>query len=246
MGIKFNILLAIGLAAATPAMAQGEGGQEVVVTGSRIGGSNYSNTPVSIVGGLPSITLTMRRTADFAVQQVTITGDTRDETKRREEIYAMVRNAIPLAEKSGVQLATGTLVVEPLTMANYRNLTIQEQGGRDDAEEVTFLVKTPLVAGGDAKAALERISKFIAAVPSVGRAEMQADGEMTLSVVKPEQYRGQIIDMIAKDAADVSAKFGTGYGVEVTGLDRPVLWGRASLTEIFLYLPASYTVRPKN
>jgi hypothetical protein len=245
MGIKFNILLAIGLAAATPAMAQGEGGQEVVVTGARMG-SNYSNTPVTVIGGLPSIMLTMRRTADFAVQQVTITGDTRDQAKRREEIYAMVRNAIPLAEKSGVQLATGTLVVEPLTLANYKNLPIEDQGGRDDAEQVTFLVKTPLVAGGDAKAALERISRYIASVPAVGRAEMKADGELTLSVVKPEQYRGQIIDMIAKDAAETSAKFGAGYGVEVTGLDRPVLWGRASLTEIFLYLPASYTVRPKN
>jgi len=65
-------------------------------------------------------------------------------------------------------------------------------------------------------------------------------------VVNPDQYRPQIIDLIAADSAATSAKFGPSYGVEVRGLDRPVEWARASLTEVFLYLPSAYVVRPKN
>jgi hypothetical protein len=226
------------LAGAMPAAAQ-----EVVVTGSRIARGGYSDA--GSVNVMPATTLTMRRTADFAVQAVVVAGDTRDATKRREEIYDMIRGAIGSSGKFDVQLATGELVVEPLTIDNYKNLTLTADADRDDSQQTIFLIKTPLTPGMDSKTALDRISKFIAAVPAVGRAEMKASGDLTLSVVKPEQYRGQIIDLVAADAAANAAKFGAGYAVDVGGLDRPVQWGRASLTEVFLYLPVSYRVVPK-
>ena len=235
-GFAKTILAAVLVAGAMPACAQ-----EIVVTGSL---QRVNREPVQVSSSMPVDTL--RRTADFAVQRVTISGDTREAAKRREEIYAMVRGAIDLQAKYGVELATGTYVVEPLTAANFHDLPLAgDNNDRADAETTTFLVKTRLAPGMDAKAALDRITKFIAAVPNVGRAEMTADGDMTLSVVKPEQYRGAIVDLIAQDSAANAAKFGTGYGVEVHGLDRPVEWARASLTEVFLYLPSSYTVRPK-
>jgi hypothetical protein len=65
-------------------------------------------------------------------------------------------------------------------------------------------------------------------------------------VVNPEQYRSAIIDLVARDTAATSAKFGAGYGVEVTGLDKPVQWKRASLTEVQLFLPSNSTTRPRN
>jgi hypothetical protein len=245
MRIVLGVLLAIALLApAAPALAQD--GDEIIVTGMRKLDRDDDEDAAERVSPMPAMALTLRRSADFAIQQVTITGDSREEGKRREEIYAMTRTAIDLASKFGVQLATGEIVVEPLTAANYKNLTLTEDDDRSDAERVTFLVKTPLAPGVDAKTALERISKFIAAVPAVGRAEMEAVSELTLSVVNPEQYRRPIIELIAKDAASTSSVFGPGYGVEATGLDRPVQWNRASLTEVFLFLPAAYSVRPRN
>jgi len=241
--LKGLIVGSLLVAAATPALAQDEG-QEIVVTGFRKLSGNAEDGVREIRPVLPATALTMRRTADFAVQQVTIVGDTREEGKRREEIYAMTRKAIELAGKYGVQLATGELVIEPLTLANYKNLIVTEDEDQDEAELVTFVVKTPLAPGMDSKTALERISKFIAEVPPVGRAELKARSELTLSVVNPEQYRRPIIAQIAKEAAATSAPFGTSYGVEVTGLERPVQWTQASLTEVLLYLPATYTVRP--
>lgn len=249
-GIVKAALAAAMVASAAPALAQ-----EVVVTGIR---SQLQNGVVDAISaedigslsdndsGAPAPVLMLRRTADFAVQQVVIAGDTRDETRRRDEMLAMVQGAIGLAGKFGVQLATGQLVIEPLTLANYRNLPIGRQGGREDAEQIFFLVKTPLAPGVDAKTALDRISKFIAAVPTVGRAEMRASSTLTLSVVDPEQYRGAIIDLIARDTGATAGRFGPGYGVNVNGLDRPVQWNRASLTEVSLYLPVTYVVRPKD
>jgi hypothetical protein len=230
------VLGAVMLSSAAPALAQ-----EVVVTGARRGAYlNALDTGGS--GSRPIINL--KRTADFSVQIVRIVGDTRETVPRRQEIYSMIENAIGLAAKHGVELATGDYIVEPLTMANYKNLPLTN-AGRSDTDQVTFLVKAKLVPGMDAKTALERITNYIKAVPAVGRAEMLPIGNLTLSVVSPDQYRTQIIDLIAADAAAMAAKFGPDYGVEVTGLDRPVEWARASLTEVFLYLPSTYTVRPK-
>lgn len=231
-------IAAAGLfACAAPAFAQDE---EVIVTGSRIRSDDDSQSSPK-----PGPTMMLRRTADFAVQPIRVVGDTRDETKRREEIYAMLKGAIALAPQYGVELATGDYLVEPLTLANYKNLVLGEDEERDDAEGAGFLVKTKLAPGMDAKTALDRITKFVKAVPAVGRAEFVTQGDLTLSVVSPDQYRGQIIDLIAADAAKATAKFGPNYAVTVTGLDRPVEWTRAGLTEVSLYLPSNYSVVPR-
>ncbi|MCW3847774.1 TonB-dependent receptor [Sphingomonas sp. LB-2] len=238
MRLLFKVLLVLGIfTTAAPAFAQD---QEIVVTGSRIRGNGYYDSSA------PAPSMALRRTADFAVQTVTVTGDTRDPDKRREEIYALIKGAIDLAGKYGVQLATGDVVVEQLTLANYRNLPLAKDDDREDTESTSFLIKVPLTPGTDAKAALDRFAKFIAAVPSVGRAEIKASEDLSLSVVNPEQYREPIIGLIAASANAAAAKFGPGYGVTVEGLQGRVQWSRASLTEVYLYLPASFTVVPKD
>jgi hypothetical protein len=235
--MKFWLGLLMLLAVPFPAAAQpGSGLAEVVVTATRREADGYD-------AGVPVIGL--RRVADFAIQEVYITGDTRDAARRHDEIYAMVKGAIELARKrGGVELATGTVVVEPLTEANYRNLTLKGDG-RPDTDRTSFLIKTPLSKGGDAKAALDKIDAFIKDVPAVGRAEIKPAGDLTLSVVGPDQYRGQIIDLVAADAKQTSGRLGPEYGVEIRGLDRPVDWTRASLAEVFLYVPYTYVVAPK-
>ncbi|MBA4759819.1 TonB-dependent receptor [Sphingosinicella sp.] len=209
--------------------------EEVVVTAMRRDADNYDER-------IPAIGL--RRIADYAVQQVYVAGDTREADQRRSEIYAMIKGAIELATgRGGIELATGEMVVEPLTLTNYRNLPLQNDG-RPDSERTSFLIKTRL-SGVDAKAALERIHNFIKSVPTVGRAELKPQGELTLSVVGPDQYRGQIIDLVAADARQTAAKLGQDYAVQAKGLDRPVEWSRASLTEVFLYVPYAYDVLPR-
>jgi hypothetical protein len=231
------------LALASPAAAQNIGESEIIVTGSRISRPNLGSEDAITVDRPPAIGL--KRVADFAVQQVTIVGDTRDEKKRREEIFEMARKAIELAGKrGGIELATGQLVVEPLTLANYRNLEIAEDDDREDVEQVSFLVKTRLAAGMDAKAALERIEAFVEAVPAVGRAEMEKAGDLTLSVVGPDKFRAAIVDLVAADAKAMALRLGPAYAVQANGLDRPVEWTRASLTEVYLYVPYSYSVVP--
>lgn len=255
---KFLIgLVTLGvLATATPAFAQDSGGSgdgtgEIIVTGSLIRKRGNEDQPKPVIP--PASVQMLRRTADFAIQQVVVESDTVNEDDARKEVLAMVRKAVDLAGSSGVLVASGDVVVEPLTVGNYTDLKVldgdDDDNDPDDKIEgqfVKFLVKVPLAPGIEARTALARIDQFIKKVPQVGRAQMKPFSDLTLSVVNPEQYRGAIIDLVAKDTAATSAKFGSGYGVEVTGLDKPVQWKRASMTEVQLFLPSNSTTRPRN
>ncbi|MCW3836773.1 TonB-dependent receptor [Sphingomonas canadensis] len=238
MRILFKSLIALPLiASATPAFAQ-----EIIVTAQRRPAGNYDG---GYSGGIVAASrpiINLKRTADYVVQSVRITGDTRDAAKRMEELNATLRNAIGAAAKAGVELATGDYVLEPLTLNSMRNLNFAGDG-RPDTSQTTFLVKVKLVPGMDIPAAKLQIAKFIGSVSKVGRTSFMTWGEPTLSVVNPDQYRGQIIDLIAADAREAAAKFGPGYGVDVTGLDRPVEWARGGPVEVFLYLPSAYVIR---
>lgn len=242
--VVLGLVAVAALAGATPAMAQ-DGGAEIVVTAMRRLEPDDDERRVVAVVAVPAAVQMLRRTADFAVQQVIVTSDTSGETARDAEIRQMTRRALDLASGAGVALATGEVVVEPMTAANYMQSEIV-RNENDGGAMVKFLVKVPLARGIDARAALARIDQFIKRVPPVGRAQIKAYSELALSVVDPEQYRGRIIDLIAKDTAATASRFGTGYGVEVTGLDRPVQWRREGLTEVDLFLPSASTVRPRN
>ncbi|AQR75671.1 TonB-dependent receptor [Sphingomonas sp. LM7] len=231
-----RVLLAIMSLLPMPALAQDFSEAEVVVTGSRRQTEGFEE-------GRPVVGL--RRAADFAILNVTVAGDTRDRDTRRSEILAMVKSAIDLAGKFGLELATGNGVVEPLTPANYRNLSFTGDN-RPDTDRTSFLVKVRIGNGVDGAAARDRINRFIKAVPAAGRAEIRGSSDdFTLSIVGPDKFRGEILDIIAADAKAISARLGTDYGVEIKGLDRPVEWSRAGLTEVFLYVPYNMVVRPK-
>ena len=225
-----RVLMGLAMVAALfpniPAFAQ-----EIVVTGARR--DDVTSIPV----------IRVKRTADFAILEVSVSGDTRDAPQRQDEIYGMIRRAIELAPRHGVELATGQLIVEPLTLENYRDLPL-ESDRRPDTNLTRFFVKARLEPGMNSADALGRITRFVAAVPAVGRAQMEAESDLSLSVVNPNQYRGEIIALAAEDANRTAAAFGDGYGVTVSGLEQPVRWVRASLTEVYLYLPVSISVLP--
>lgn len=247
VGFRFGSAL-LALAVAWPAQAQDINEGEVVVTGSRMRQvyiDPRTNRPIETeeeASGLPSIGL--RRRADSALLPVVVAGDTRELEQRREEILTMVRSALDLARRSGVELAIGDFFVVPLTADNYRTLTFFGDG-RPDSERVTFFVKTRLGASEDeANRAITRLEEFIRSVPAAGRAEMRAAGPLTLSIVAPDQYRGQILDLVAEDARAIAGRFGPQQQVEAHGLDRPVEWRRAGVTEVFLYIPYRLVFRP--
>jgi len=231
-------LVLTGLASA--ASGQDLNVQEVVVTGSRV--ALEQNEFDDYNSERPAVGL--RRLADFLVQPVAIRGDTRDEELRSREIRAMLNDAVRLAERHGVELSYGEYILTELTAANVDELTL-EADNRPDSQRVTFLAKAQLGEGQSAAQAQERIAAFIEAVPENGRAQMDEWGEQSLSVVGPDSFRDQIITAIAEDANLQSAKLGEGYAVEIQGLNKPVQWARAGLSEVQLFIPYTLKIMPR-
>jgi len=240
MASKFGFRVLGLLAAATPfwlspALAQDEGMGEVIVTAMRREADDFDER-------IPAVGL--KRTADFAVVEVTVMGDTRETGPRRSEIYDMIRGAIQAAPAHGVELSYGERTLTKLTLENYRDLTLSGDG-RPDSERTSFFVKVPLGGKTDGQAAQTAITRFVKAVKPVGRAQMKETNDLTLSVVAPDQYRGAVAEAIAADARAMAARLGPDYGVEIEGLNRPVEWTRAGLSEVLLYVPYKLTVVPK-
>ena len=220
--------------AASPAIAQDLAGQEVVVTAARIDQDDFSDY-------MPAVGL--RRNADFLVMEVIIRGDTRDADQRESEIRAMLRRAIERAERSGVELAQGDYIVTRLTVENADEIELRNDR-RPDSERITFLVKAPL-ADQSVEDAQATIKQFIESVPEVGRAEMEEFGDPSLSVVRPDSFREQIIALVAQDARRQADVLGAEYAVELTGLNMPVQWARSGPGEVLLYIPYELKVVPR-
>lgn len=218
-----------------PAFGQDLSYQEVVVTGQRIEQDDYQRD-------MPAVGL--RRTADFLVQQVVIRGDTRDPKQRSTEIRQMLRNAIQLASKRGVQLAFGDYILTPLTLQNADDVNLTNDN-RPDSQKITFLVKASLGGAETGASAQKRIEEYIEAVPEVGRAQMDESEDSSLSIVGPDQYRTQIAEKVMEDARNLAEKMGGGYAVTIEGLNMPVLWTRAGPSEVMLYIPYKLVIVPK-
>lgn len=218
-----------------PSAAQDLQSQEIMVTGSRMEQDDYQRD-------MPAVGL--RRTADFLVQEVVIRGDTRDPKQRAAEIRQMLRKAVELAGKHGVELAYGDYILTPLTLANLDDITLTNDN-RPDSQKVEFLVKAPLKAGEGGAAAEKRIAAYVDAVPEVGRAQMDLYGDSSLSIVGPDQYRPQIAGIVMEDARAMATRMGPGYAVTIEGLNMPVLWTRAGPSEVMLYIPYKLAIVPK-
>lgn len=233
--MKDHLALGLGLLLlAAPLQAQDLNSAEIVVTANRVEQDSYSRD-------MPAVGL--RRPADYLVQQVVIRGDTRDPKERRHEIYEMLGKAVGMAAKGGIELAYGDYILTPLTAENVTDLALKNDN-RPDSQRVDFLVKVRLsgITGQQAEA---KIAKFIDSVPEVGRAQMDAFDDSTLSVVGPDSYRQKIAAVIAEDARMLAQTVGEGYAVEIEGLNMPVQWTRAGASDVLLYIPYKLTVVPK-
>lgn len=203
---------------------------EVIVTGQRASSAFYRQEQ-TVIG--------LRRQADSAIQRIQVTSDSRDEEVRKAEIWAMLSSAIGRAGGAGVELVTGELELVPVTQANYRDIFIQ-RGNRPDTSQVSLYVKSKLT--GSTGSAQSRIDSFIKSVPPSGRSLIEKQGTLTLTIINPDQYRDQIVKLVAAESLKYAGYFGANYGVEVSGLDQELSWSQVSGSDVFLYIPYRFTI----
>ena len=113
----------------------------------------------------------------------------------------------------------------------------------DDGSKTTLrlMVKTKLV--GTIEEADRKIGEFVKSVPENGRAQMKLKGAMSLTIIKPEQYRDEIYKLVASGAQHAASFYGPEYGLEVNGLHGNVAWEQVSDTELFVFIRYNFAIK---
>jgi hypothetical protein len=218
--------LALTLALVTVAPAWAQVG-EVVVTGARISGEDYS--------GIPAVVL--QRRADFLVQRIRLTNDTRAEDARIRELHQTIRDMVSdAAKKPGIALSYGDEFLIPIS-ATATEVVLSSGGKRPDTSSTSIYVKMALGEKDNVPAAIASLTSFIKKARISGRTEIEPEGEVGLSLVTPEKYRYDIISRITEDAKKLREAVGSKCRIQLSGLANRVSWQRSDISELTLYIP---------
>ena len=94
--------------------------EEIVVTGQRVSGEDYSRIPAVV----------LQRRADFLVQRIRLTNDTRAQEGRKQELYQTIRDMVTAAaQHKGLALSYGDEFLIPITATDYA-VPLGEHGNR--------------------------------------------------------------------------------------------------------------------
>lgn len=232
----FWTALAVAVALATPAAAQ-----EIVVTGSRIQRDYEDREPATV----PVITVPRR--ADNLIVAVRVVNDTRDAAGRSDELIRTLRS-MARAAASQPDIALSIQVDGQLVAFNedmVTSLALGIDGNRADTSTASLIVKTPIRPGDTLDSASGRIVQFVTRIDKAGRSLVNINGGWQLSIIDPGQYRPAVLEAIAADARETSARFGTGYAVEVSGMANSLAWVQSGPLDLSLFIPYQMSITPK-
>jgi hypothetical protein len=219
-----GLILILACIASSPALAQVE---EVVVTGERISGDDYSSMPAVV----------LQRRADFLVQRIRLTNDSRSEAARTTELHQTIRDMVSDASKrTGIALSYGDEFLIPIT-SSASEVALTDGGKRPDTSTTSIYVKMALDEKENVPAAIASLRAFIKKAKLSGRTEIELEDDVGLSLVSPEKYRYDIIALITEDAKKLREAVGAKCRVQISGLSKRVSWQRTDVSELTLYIP---------
>ena len=189
---------------------------------------------------LPPITLI--KLADFVALNCTITNDTREEEKRKEEIYETLKIMAEEAEKTKtIEIKSGVYVIKK----DDYEIDLQSDGGRPDVSTVYIGLKTPIKEKDTLASLQSKLKKFAAKAKLIGRTELDVGG-FGISVVNPEKYRYELINKIFSDISKIKENSKTELNISILGLDKRLRIRRYSPKEIELYLNYNFVISSGN
>lgn len=222
---KFFLPFLLILFSATSASAQ-EVLEEIVVTGSRVDADYYE---------MPAVTVPKK--ADFLIQNIRLTNDSRSPDLRRTEIIETIQNLIERSQSmDGMALSYGRGFLEPVNLSD-ESLQLLEGNQRTDTSHIDIYAKIALNPDRSSKAQISDLRAFISGAQKAGRTEILPQGDIGLSIVGPEQYRYEIIQKIAAENTKISEAMNADCEITIGGLEGRVQWERTGVSELTLYIP---------
>jgi len=209
--------------------------EEVVVSGIRASSGDFYDIPA----------ITIKKNADFLVQNIKLVNDSRSKDLRKKEIVKSINGLIKSSKRiKNIELSYGGDFLEPIKL-NDDSLELVEDRDRVDTSFVKIYVKVAYEESLGAKAQINALSEFISNAKTVGRTEIDTLDDIGLSIVGPEQYRYEILRAIAAENKKIQVAIGGSCEMSIKGLEGRVEWERVSIGQLMLYIAHSVEVTCK-
>ena len=215
------------------ASAQDDGStlDRIEVTGSRISYRDLLDTPA----------IAITRKGDYLLQELKLVNDSRDADTRRNELHETIASLLA-ASAGRYELLHGDTYRVELERGNHR-VEVAKDDERPDTSHVTVSLRATV--GDDASqadAAIRALREFATAVKRAGRTEIDLVGDTALGMNRPERYRYELIDAIARDAQRVTEAMKLDCRIALEGLNSRLEWQRVSAAELLLYIPYTMSI----
>jgi hypothetical protein len=187
----------------------------------------------------------LKRPADYVVQRLRVSSESKEEKTRKEEIFDTLRLLANVAKEKNLEPCSivDNRFVIPLKIDSATLKIVR--GNRTDTSEVTICIKSKVTPGtGNAIALYSKLKDFPTAVKPVGRTAIDLQGEVEITIINPGQYREAVIKLFAADAKLVTASLAADYRVVTRGIDHQLQWMRDGMTDVVLFIPYEYDVVP--
>jgi hypothetical protein len=139
-------------------------------------------------------------------------------------------------KQKGIEVSYGEGFLLPVDLTDDSLQFINDRQ-RTDTNYVDIYVKLAVDGSTPVKDQIARLRKFITDQKFAGRTELERQGDIALSIVKPEQYRYEILRKVAQENDQIRANVGKQCSITVRGLEGRVSWERTAVDELTLYIP---------
>lgn len=144
--------------------------------------------------------------------------------------------ATAAAKTPALSLAWQSGFLIPIAERDNR-IDLEEGDDREDTNGATIFIKYALTPTTDVNSAIRTLNDFVRGAKMVGRSKLVPSGEMALSVVNPERYRGEVIAALAATVRDLRTAFGPTCKIAISDFSLRLQWQRSDVFELTLCLP---------
>lgn len=185
----------------------------------------------------PAARLTML--ADYVAIPVNIQNDAKDPVKRSDEIEKAYRSITErLATQPGLKVMHGVISLSPRDYSKSLSSSASNPGSAQ------LYVLGAMKPDTNIFSLTKRIQEILAQTPLADGTKMYL-GNTSLGLDEPEQYRSQLLGLIAKSVADTRKALGSTGFVEVEGLESSVTVMQWNDREVVLFINYRLRIQTK-
>jgi hypothetical protein len=171
----------------------------------------------------------LKLAADYVAVPISIQSDAKDAMKRSDEIEKALRTLTErLALQPGLKIMPGVISLSPREQS-------KSYGSSDSyAGSAQLYVLGSLRQDASIFSVTKRIHQAVSTAP-LGDGTRMTLGNTSLGLQEPENYRKQLLELIAKSVTEARKSLGAGL-VDLEGLENPVTVMQLNDREVVLFI----------